>query len=72
MHPQGFQQFHLRAEPAHANRVDQFVLRVTIQIAVYDSAVAIEGGYRPFAAKIEASSHVLTMVMQQVITRFSA
>jgi PAP2 superfamily len=33
----------------------QLVLRAIIQIAVYDSAVAIEGGYSPFAAKIEAS-----------------
>ena len=33
----------------------QMVLRATIQIAVYDAVVAIEGGYKPFAAKIEAS-----------------
>jgi hypothetical protein len=33
----------------------QLVLRAIIQIAVYDSVVAIEGGYRPFAGKIEAS-----------------
>lgn len=32
----------------------QMVLRATVQIAVYDSVVAIEGGYRPFAAAITA------------------
>src|SRR4051794_25430205 len=31
----------------------QFVQRALIQIAVYDAVVAIEGGYTPFAAKIE-------------------
>src|SRR5262245_60924844 len=32
----------------------QMVLRATVQIAVYDAVVAIEGGYRPFAAAIAA------------------
>ena len=32
----------------------QMVLRAMVQIAVYDSVVAIEGGYRPFAAAITA------------------
>jgi hypothetical protein len=33
----------------------QFVLRATIQLAVYDAAVAIEGGYQPFAQRIPAA-----------------
>jgi PAP2 superfamily len=33
----------------------QMVLRAMVQIAVYDSVVAIEGGYQPFAAAITAS-----------------
>src|SRR3954447_6644649 len=32
----------------------QLVLRAPIQIAVYDAVVAIEGGYTPFAAQIQA------------------
>lgn len=32
----------------------QMVLRAMVQIAVYDSVVAIEGGYQPFAAAITA------------------
>jgi hypothetical protein len=32
----------------------QMVIRATVQIAVYDAVVAIEGGYRPFAAAIAA------------------
>jgi hypothetical protein len=32
----------------------QLVLRAMVQIAVYDSVVAIEGGYQPFAAAITA------------------
>jgi len=32
----------------------QMVLRAMVQIAVYDSVVAIEGGYQPFAAVITA------------------
>lgn len=35
--------------------VYQFVLRAMIQIAVYDAAVAIEGGYQPYAANLAAS-----------------
>jgi hypothetical protein len=31
-----------------------FVLGATIQLAVYDAAIAIEGGFRPFAAAIPA------------------
>ena len=30
----------------------QFILRATIQLAVYDAVMAIEGGYEPFAGKI--------------------
>ena len=32
----------------------QLVLRATVQLAVYDAVVAIDGGYRPFAATISA------------------
>src|SRR4029434_7074309 len=32
----------------------QMVLRAMVQIAVYDSVVAIKGGYQPFAAAITA------------------
>jgi len=32
----------------------QLILRAMVQLAVYDSVVAIEGGYRPFAAAISA------------------
>ena len=32
----------------------QMALRAMVQIAVYDAVVAIQGGYRPFAATISA------------------
>jgi hypothetical protein len=33
------------------------ILHTTIMLAVYDAVMAIDGGYRPFAARIQASKH---------------
>ena len=33
----------------------QFVLRATVQLAVYDAVIAIEGGYQPFAGAVSTA-----------------